>query len=70
MYGCTFWFGAHLIARENAEPGNIFAVFFAALIGAFSLGRAGPDLESVLTAAGASQEVYETIERVSRYVHV
>ncbi len=65
MYGCAFWFGAFLIAEHGAEPGKVLSVFFAALIGAFSLGRAGPDLESLLTAAGAAQEVYNTIDRVS-----
>ncbi len=65
MYGCAFWFGGYLIAEQEAEPGKVLSVFFAALIGAFSLGRAGPDLEALLTAAGAAQEVYSTIDRVS-----
>ncbi len=68
MYGCAFWFGGYLIAEQGAEPGNILTVFFAALIGAFSLGRAGPDLEALLTAAGAAQEVYNTIDRVRNHV--
>ncbi len=39
-------------------------VFFAVLIGAFSLGQAAPNLENLLTAAGAAGTIFETIDRV------
>ena len=39
---------------------------FCALInGAFSLGQAAPNMENLMTAAGASVRIYETIDRVS-----
>ena len=41
------------------------AVFFAVIIGAFALGQATPNVESILTATGAAWEVYQTIDRVS-----
>ena len=53
-----------MIAELGAEGGNILAVFFSVLIGAFSLGQAAPNLENLLTAVGASTVVYETIDRV------
>lgn len=62
-YGCGFWFGAFLIAKEGAEGGNILAVFFSVITGAFSLGQAAPNLESLFTAAGAASCVYDTIDR-------
>ena len=34
------------------------------LIGAFALGQAGPNLQVLLTAAGAADTIFETIERV------
>ena len=40
-------------------------VFFAILIGAFSLGQAVPHLGKFVTAVGASSVVYGIIDRVS-----
>ncbi len=34
------------------------------LIGAFSLGQAAPNMESLLTAAGAAGVIFDTIDRV------
>ena len=68
MYGCAFWFGGYLIAEQGAEGGSILGTFFAAIIGAFSFGRAGPDLEALLTAAGSAEEIYKTIDRVCEFL--
>ena len=38
--------------------------FFAVLIGAFALGQAAPNMENLLTAAGAAGSIYDTIDRV------
>ena len=40
-------------------------MFFSVLIGAFALGQAGPNVESLFTAAGAAGSIFETIDRVS-----
>lgn len=40
-------------------------VFFAILIGAFSLGQAAPNLELLQVASGAGGAIFETIDRVS-----
>ena len=40
-------------------------VFFAILVGAFFLGQAGPNLQNLVTAAGAAVGLCETIDRVS-----
>ena len=63
VYSVAFGFGGYLIGEQGAEPGNILAVFFSVIIGAFSLGQAGPNLENLLTAAGSSTVVYQTIDR-------
>lgn len=44
-------------------------VFFSVLVGAFSLGQAAPNLESVANARGAAYEVYKIINKVNIYVH-
>ena len=41
-----------------------FQAFFALVIGAFALGQAAPNAESLMTAAGSSVSIYETIDRV------
>ena len=43
-------------------------VFFAILIGAFSLGQAAPQLELLQTAAGAGGAIFETIDRVRHHL--
>lgn len=58
-----FGFGGYLIAELGANGGDILTVFFSVVIGAFSLGQAVPNLENLLTAAGAATAVYETIDR-------
>ena len=40
-------------------------VFFAVLIGAFSIGQAAPNFDKLITAAGASIAIYNVIDRVS-----
>lgn len=51
---------------DGAEQTSLVClqVFFAVLIGAFSLGQAAPNFESFLTAAGAAGTVFEIIDRV------
>lgn len=63
IYGVGFGFGGYLIAKHGAEGGNILAVFFSVIIGALSLGQAAPNLENLLTAAGAAITVYDTIDK-------
>ena len=57
-------FGGFLISKEILLAGDVLAVFFAVIIGAFSLGQAGPNAESLVTAAGAAGEVFEIIDKV------
>ena len=57
-------FGGYLISEGKIFAGDMLAVFFAVIIGAFSLGQAGPNAEGLIVAAGAAGEVFETIDRV------
>ncbi|CAI8010328.1 ATP-dependent translocase ABCB1 [Geodia barretti] len=63
MYSVAFWFGAYLISEDQLTAGKIFTVFFAILIGAFSLGQAAPQLELLQTASGAGSAIFDTIDR-------
>jgi ATP-binding cassette subfamily B (MDR/TAP) protein 1 len=62
-YSIGFGFGGYLIAEQGAQGGDILTVFFSVIIGAFSLGQAAPNIETLLTAAGSATTVYKTIDR-------
>ncbi|KAM6314849.1 LOW QUALITY PROTEIN: ATP-binding cassette sub-family B member 5 [Aegotheles albertisi] len=63
-YALAFWYGTKLTAEdENYDIGRVLIVFFSVLIGAFSLGQAAPNLESVANARGAAYEVYRIISK-------
>ncbi|XP_048881323.1 ATP-dependent translocase ABCB1 isoform X10 [Brienomyrus brachyistius] len=63
-YALAFWYGTKLTVDEpeNYSIGQVLTVFFAVMIGAFSLGRGMPNLESVAKARGAAYEIYKTID--------
>ena len=54
----------HACSHSNAAV-LCFQVFFAVLIGAFSISQAAPNLDKLVTAAGASVAIYDVIDRVS-----
>ncbi|NXY69814.1 MDR1 protein, partial [Glareola pratincola] len=63
-YALAFWYGTKLTAEEeDYDIGRVLIVFFSVLIGAFSLGQAAPNLESVANARGAAYEVYQIINK-------
>ncbi|NWX59965.1 MDR1 protein, partial [Promerops cafer] len=63
-YALAFWYGTKLTAEDpHYDIGRVLIVFFSVLVGAFSLGQAAPNLESVANARGAAYEVYKTINK-------
>ncbi|XP_065484687.1 ATP-binding cassette sub-family B member 5 [Caloenas nicobarica] len=64
-YALAFWYGTKLTVeeKENYTIGNVLTVFFSVIVGAFSLGQAAPNLESVAKARGAAYEVYQIIDK-------
>ncbi|KAL4222180.1 ABC transporter B member 11 [Mactra antiquata] len=65
-YALGFWYGAKL-AREESDLysiGDVMIVFFAVIIGAFSLGNAAPNVQSFSEARGAAYVVYRLIDLV------
>jgi len=71
-YGLCLWFGVWLIreGRTNASTGNtwtggdVLTVFFALLMGSFSLGSLGPSGEAVNEGKFAGHRLIEIIDRV------
>ncbi|NXB51636.1 MDR1 protein, partial [Leucopsar rothschildi] len=63
-YALAFWYGTKLTAEDpHYDITSVLIVFFSVLIGAFSLGQAAPNLESVANARGAAYEVYKIINK-------
>ncbi|XP_064907343.1 ATP-binding cassette sub-family B member 5 isoform X2 [Columba livia] len=67
-YALAFWYGTKLTVeeKENYDIGNVLIVFFSVIVGAFSLGQAAPNLESVAKARGAAYEIYQIIDKILR----
>ncbi|PWA03710.1 hypothetical protein BB558_000121 [Smittium angustum] len=65
MYSLGFWYGAKLIRERESKPEAVLNVFFALIIGGFSLGGCAPGVSAVTTARGAAATVFEIIDRES-----
>ncbi|KAF9977124.1 ATP-binding cassette, sub-B (MDR TAP), member 4 [Actinomortierella ambigua] len=63
-HALAFWYGSELVGRGEISPGQIIAVFFAMVQGAYALGRVGPNFGSFAAAQGAAFSIYQTIDRV------
>ncbi|XP_067138789.1 ATP-dependent translocase ABCB1-like [Centruroides vittatus] len=61
-YALAFWYGSTLILNKNLDAGAVFTVFFAVMVGSFSLGNAIPHLTAVATAKGSAATVYDIID--------
>ncbi|KAI0697870.1 P-loop containing nucleoside triphosphate hydrolase protein [Cytidiella melzeri] len=63
-YALAFDFGTTLINRNEANAGDVVNVFFAILIGSFSLALLAPEMQAITHARGAAAKLYQTIDRV------
>ncbi|XP_058037982.1 ATP-dependent translocase ABCB1 [Ahaetulla prasina] len=61
-YALAFWYGTTLILDEKYSIGGVLTVFFAVLIGAFSIGQVSPNLEAFATARGAAYAIFNIID--------
>ncbi|KAJ3323513.1 Multidrug resistance protein 1 [Boothiomyces sp. JEL0866] len=64
IYALTFWYGNTLVP-DTMSTGDVLNVFFAIIIGSFSLGNATPHITAIASALGAAKGIFETIDRVS-----
>ena len=59
-------YGSTRILACELSAGDVVTVFFAVIIGSFSLGNALPELETFATALGSATVVFEVIDRVMK----
>lgn len=62
-YGIAFLYGAKLVREEGYSAGQVMNVIFAAIIGGFSLGQAGPNFGTFATGRTAGFRVFRVVDR-------
>ncbi|KAJ2833707.1 hypothetical protein GGI24_000740 [Coemansia furcata] len=65
VYALGFWYGGKLAREGHMEAATVLNVFFALIIGGFSLGNAAPSISAVASARGAAVKVYQIVDRKS-----
>ncbi|KAI9294859.1 P-loop containing nucleoside triphosphate hydrolase protein [Neoconidiobolus thromboides FSU 785] len=63
-YAIAFYYGGELINWGLIGSGKVVNVFFAILLGAFSLSNVPPHFQAVTYARGAGAKLFEAIDRV------
>ncbi|ESO94117.1 hypothetical protein LOTGIDRAFT_145119, partial [Lottia gigantea] len=65
-YALGFWYGTKLTVEEHEtySVGRMLIVFFAVLVGAFSLGNASPGIQAFSTGRGAGYIIFTIIDLV------
>ncbi|XP_067418366.1 phosphatidylcholine translocator ABCB4-like isoform X2 [Emydura macquarii macquarii] len=61
-YALAFWYGATLVLSDDYTVGKVLTVFFAILIGAFSVGQTAPSMEAFANARGAAYAIFNIID--------
>ncbi|RHZ65755.1 hypothetical protein Glove_311g36 [Diversispora epigaea] len=64
FFALGFWYGTKLVLDGELSPGGIVTIYYAAIIGSFSLGNITSDIQAFSFATGASSKIFETIFRV------
>ncbi|EMP26530.1 Multidrug resistance protein 1, partial [Chelonia mydas] len=61
-YALAFWYGTTLVLSDDYSIGKVLTVFFAILIGAFSVGQTAPGMEAFANARGAAYAIFNIID--------
>lgn len=64
-YGLAFWQGAHFLVNGETGLANILTIILAVMIGAFSFGNVGPNVQHFVAGMAAAHKIYSTIDRIS-----
>ena len=62
-YALAFWEGSRLLVRGEIDTGTVVNVFFAVIIGSFSMSQMAPQFQAFTSAISAGQKIFETIDR-------
>jgi ATP-binding cassette subfamily B (MDR/TAP) protein 1 len=64
-YGLAFWMGSRFLVDGSVSLSQILTIILAIIIGAFSLGQVGPNVQAFTAGIAAASKIYATIDRVS-----
>ena len=64
-YGLAFWMGSRFLVDGKVDLSQILTIVLAIIIGAFSLGQVGPNVQAFTAGVAAASKIYATIDRVS-----
>mmetsp|Transcript_47908 Transcript_47908/g.124377 ORF Transcript_47908/g.124377 Transcript_47908/m.124377 type:complete len:1323 (-) Transcript_47908:3301-7269(-) len=62
-YALAFYVGAVFVNDGLMEGGKVLSVFFAIVIGSFSIGQASPNIAAFANAAGAAFRIFGVLDR-------
>ena len=65
-YALAFYYGGVLVTYGLADSGIVTNVFFAILIGSFSMAMVAPEMQALGKARGAAGKLFQTIDRISQ----
>ncbi|KAG0292687.1 Multidrug resistance protein 1 [Linnemannia gamsii] len=63
-YSLAFYYGSGQVKDGKMLPGDVLTVLFSTMIGAMSIGNAGPNIASFGKAQAAAYTIFTTIDRV------
>lgn len=64
-YGLTFWMGSRFLVSGETSLAHILTIVLAIMIGAFSFGNIGPNIQHFAAGVAAASKIYATIDRAS-----
>lgn len=64
-YGLAFWMGSRFLTSGETNLSSILTIILAVMIGAFSFGNVGPNVQHFVAGVAAAHKIYSTIDRES-----
>lgn len=64
-YGFAFWMGSRFLVDRTVDVADILTIVLAVIIGAFTFGQIGSQIQAFSAAVAASSNIYGTIDRIS-----
>ncbi|EXJ92736.1 ATP-binding cassette, subfamily B (MDR/TAP), member 1 [Capronia epimyces CBS 606.96] len=62
-YGLAFWMGSRFLVSGETNLSHILTIILAVMIGAFSFGNVGPNIQHFAAGVAAAAKIYSTIDR-------
>lgn len=64
-YGLAFWMGSRFVVDGETTLAHVLTIILAVMIGAFSFGNVGPNIQHFAAGVAAAAKIFGTIDRTS-----